>query len=165
MGTKTVDRKYVDHVCELVRELVDRDFRDNPDEPGNQTRAASRIGISQAQVSALYNKSPGKGIGLPVLLALRAYTSISLDDLLGLPPMPAQLSLERIQQSLDVLKAQAAPATPPVVHPRRPHRPRRTKHWTTLQEGAYHLRSQRIRDAELAAKAEKARPKKAKRSG
>lgn len=52
---------------------------------GNQTAAGKLLGVSQGHISAMIQGS--RGPGLPTLIALRAKTGRSIDDLLGLRPL------------------------------------------------------------------------------
>ncbi len=155
VGTKSIDRRYVEHVCNIVRELVDRDFKEREaDLVGNQTWAAKRIGVSQAQISDLYNRKAAKGIGLATLLLLRSYTGRTLDDLLGLPPSEEQATLDKLQASINALRA-AAPKAQAPPHEPRPDRPRRAADWKPIQEANYIDRAQKIKDAERAEEQQK----------
>lgn len=122
VGSRTLEHRFVEHFAAIVREIVDRDFRDRPeDATGNQRRAAKHLGISQAQISDFYNLRPGKGVGVSTLLALRRYTSRTLDDLLGLDPLPSEQLVAQIRASIEAYasgqpmpaKGQPAPAKPP----------------------------------------------------
>lgn len=93
--TKRVEARYVQHLARLVRELVDTEF------DKNGTKAAKAIGISQGHVSQLARGIHGtRGPGLPALIALRAYMGKSIDELLGLPPLPQDALTQRIREVL-----------------------------------------------------------------
>lgn len=55
---------------------------------GNQTAAGRALGLSQGHISAMI--AGVRGPGLPTLIALREKTGRSIDDLLGLGPLPAR---------------------------------------------------------------------------
>ncbi len=123
VGTKSVDRRFVEHVAALVRHEVDTRYG------GNQRDAARHLPISQTQISDYYTLKPGKGLGLPVLLALRSYFNRSLDELLGLDPLPSDQLTAQIKASIEAHMAgqpfprmpapepRAAPAKREVVTP------------------------------------------------
>lgn len=99
-GPKRLDPKYLAHLSGIVKKVIDRDFG------GTQRGPAEKaLGISQSHISQLIRGEHGeRGPGLPVLLKLREYTGMSLDALLGLPPVGNDRVLariERIEQRLD----------------------------------------------------------------
>jgi hypothetical protein len=120
VGTKSVDRRLVEHVAAIVREEVDTRFE------GNQRRAAKLMPISQTQISDYYSLKPGKGLGLPVLLALRGYFNRTLDDLLGLEPLPSEQLVSQIKASIEAHLAGLTlprPAKPEKAKAKRVERP------------------------------------------
>lgn len=82
-STKGLEASYRDHLAQVMREILDRDFG------GVQRAAAAKIGINQSQISQiLRGSSGGRSAGIVVLVRLREYTKRSIDDLLGLGPLP-----------------------------------------------------------------------------
>ena len=63
---------------------------------GSQSEAGRRLGISQAHVSSLLNPHRGRFVGTETLLTLRSKLSLSIDDLLGLPPLSAPVPPQRL---------------------------------------------------------------------
>lgn len=103
-STKRLDPKYLAHLADVVKTVVERDFG------GIQRGAAEkRLGISQSHISQLIRGEHGeRGPGLPVLLKLREYTGMSLDALLGLPALTNEkLSDASLLQRVELLEQQA----------------------------------------------------------
>lgn len=72
-----------------------------PQFDNNHTRMASAWKISQPQLSQILNPTDSaRGAGIQVLVRIRAATGLSLDELLGLPPLGLSLD-ERIQRAVD----------------------------------------------------------------
>jgi len=90
--TKRVPQAVLDH---FARELT-RWVNEKCDT--NQTRAAKLLGVSQGHISAMMNGT--RGPGLNAILALRAQTGLSIDELLGLGPPPAEAMIARFEASL-----------------------------------------------------------------
>lgn len=79
---KKLDRRYLDHLAGILRPIV-RDRFDN-----NGTAFAKHVGISQPQMAQLLRTDGGdRGVGIVVLMQLRKYLQMSIDDMLGLPPV------------------------------------------------------------------------------
>jgi hypothetical protein len=58
------------------------------------------MGISQSHLSAIMRPEDRRGCGLDVLLRLRALLQISMDDLLGLPPIKSAESPEEMRRQV-----------------------------------------------------------------
>lgn len=72
---------------------------------GNQTAAARALGVSQPYLNQLVTssmKGEGRGPGLGILLLMREKTGRSIEELLGLPPPPADELLERLRMTADL---------------------------------------------------------------
>lgn len=81
-ATKKIDSKYAKHLVNLLEPIQRERFDDN------QTAFARAVGVSQSQLSALMKRGGGeRSVGINVLLRLRDYLDMSIDDLLGLPPL------------------------------------------------------------------------------
>ena len=72
--TKGLDPVQRAAVRSLLRAIVDRDFG------GNQTRAAKELGVSQPFVSEVLKD--GRGAGTSLLVGMRDYLGVTLDDVL-----------------------------------------------------------------------------------
>lgn len=74
--------KQKEHLRTLLQPIVDERF------DGNATQAAKAMRIPQPQLAQILHgeKSP-RSAGVAVLVRIRAFTGITLDDLLGLPPL------------------------------------------------------------------------------
>lgn len=82
---KKLDRKYAEHLAGLLRPIV-RDRFGN-----SQTAFAKHVGVSQPQISAILRPGGGdRSAGISVLIRLRAYLNMSIDEMLGLPMLPAR---------------------------------------------------------------------------
>ncbi len=80
--TKKLDRRYIEHLAGILRPIV-RDRFDN-----NATAFAKHVGVSQPQIAQILRTDGGeRGAGIVVLMQLRKYLQMSLDDMLGLPPV------------------------------------------------------------------------------
>jgi transcriptional regulator with XRE-family HTH domain len=75
--SKALERRYAEHLASVLKPIVERDFE-------NQTQAARAMGIAQSHLSQILM---GEGAGIAVLIRVRAFTGMSLDQLLGLPPL------------------------------------------------------------------------------
>jgi hypothetical protein len=83
--TKKLDRKYLDHLAGILRPKVEKEFG------GNGTAFANHVGISQPQMAQLLRTDGGdRGVGIVVLMQLRKHLHMSIDDMLGLPPIAPQ---------------------------------------------------------------------------
>lgn len=83
--TKKLDRKYIEHLAGILRPIVAKRF------DGNGTSFAKHVGISQPQIAQLLRTDGGdRGVGIVVLIQLRKYLGLTLDEMLGLPPLPAR---------------------------------------------------------------------------
>lgn len=116
--TKRLPAKHLQRLAEIVQPIVDEDFE------GNQTRFGKAIGVSQSHVSQMLRGGTDRadrGIGLPVLIALRDYLRktgrpYSLDELLALEPLepPADAEARRLDMVVSRLESllQSASKTP-----------------------------------------------------
>ena len=107
--TKKLDRKYLDHLAGILRPKIKDEFG------GNATAFADHIDVSQPQISQLLRTDGGdRGVGIVVLMQLRKYLHMSIDDMLGLPPIqPRANSADEIVSALMVAfdKREAAQKT------------------------------------------------------
>lgn len=76
--TKALERRYAEKLAAVLKPIVERQF-DN-----NQTRAAAAIGISQSHLSQILRS---EGAGIAVLIRVRSFIDMSIDDMLGLPSL------------------------------------------------------------------------------
>lgn len=128
--TKALERRYAEHLARELKRILDERFG------GNQTRASAAMGISQSHLSQIL---AGDGAGIAVLIKVRAYTRVSLEDLLGLepfrpasaPPVNSTLppELPTGKRVLELLKATVAameqqPEPPPPPAPKKPADPK-----------------------------------------
>lgn len=75
-----------EHLCGVLRPIVNERFG------GNATQAAKAMRLTQPQLSQiLLGKKSARSAGVSVLVRIRAFVGMSLDDLLGLPPLRATL--------------------------------------------------------------------------
>lgn len=81
---KKLDRKYLDHLAGILRPIVRERFG------GNGTAFAKHVEVSQPQIAQLLSPTGGAGVGIVVLLQLRKYLQVSIDEMLGLPPLTAR---------------------------------------------------------------------------
>jgi DNA-binding Xre family transcriptional regulator len=75
--------RYREHVCRLARRAI---LEIQGREHISQEAIGDRWGLSQATINSLKNGTATK-IGLRVLIQLRVALGVSLDELLGLPPI------------------------------------------------------------------------------
>lgn len=72
-----------DHLCGVLRPVIDERF------DGNATAAAKAMRIPQPQLSQiLQGKRSARSAGIQVLVRIRAFMGMPIDDLLGLPALP-----------------------------------------------------------------------------
>jgi len=95
------ERAYAERVCKVMTAVVNELFS------GNQTHASRALGISQPQISDVMSMKSGK-VGLATLLALRDYTGLPIERLLGLRPPKSH----RLPPSLRRLEAARTPPDP-----------------------------------------------------
>lgn len=118
--TKKLDRRYIDHLAGILRPIVHDRFE------GNQASFARHIGVSQPQISQLLRTDGGdRGVGIVVLMQLRKFLQMSIDDMLGLPPIapravPTDELVAAVMQALDRRRDAADEGRPP---PREPAPP------------------------------------------
>lgn len=82
--SKGIDPRYNEAVWDFVRRILREDFWDEKRGEPNQTRAAKAMRIAQPTLSTLYRRE--RGAGLDILIRIRDYAGVTLDDILGLPP-------------------------------------------------------------------------------
>ena len=71
-----------EHLRGILQPIVNERFG------GNATRAAKAMRLTQPQVSQiLLGKKSARSAGVSALVRIRAFVGMSLDDLLGLPPL------------------------------------------------------------------------------
>lgn len=104
------DRRYGEQYAEAAR-LILRRF---VDESGSQQAAADALGVRQATISRAL--TPAGQPTVKLLIALRQRLGLTLDEMLGLPPMPLQGAnssaefMDRLRTILQMLEAQAGKA-------------------------------------------------------
>jgi hypothetical protein len=114
---KKLDRRYLDHLAGILRPIVRDQFDDNA------TAFAKHVGISQPQIAQLLRTDSGdRGVGIVVLMQLRKFLQMSIDDMLGLPPVTPKpvpkeelvaAVMEALDRRRDVPSFGASPPTPP----------------------------------------------------
>jgi len=77
---RRLPREQCEHFASILRGLVEAEFA------GVQAHAAKALGWSCAHMSNLLQGEPARGPGMHCLIAVRNYTGLSIDALLGLPP-------------------------------------------------------------------------------
>lgn len=86
-----------EHLAGVLRRLRDTRY------DGNATEMAKALGIGQSQVSQILKGSrTDRSAGIPVLKRIRAFTGLTIDQLIGLPALEAL-----------VADAPSAPPPPP----------------------------------------------------
>jgi hypothetical protein len=104
-------------LAELVATKIAADY---PDQAGkkkvSQARIAKDIGTVQPVLSEILAAKGGVGVG--ALLVLRAWLKMPLDEMLGLPPLPSQLS-QAVVEAMDTIERRRLTATAPPMLP--PH--------------------------------------------
>ena len=109
----------------ILQPIVDARFE------GKAARAAKAMRISQPQLSMiLLGKRSARSAGVPVLIRIRSFVGMTLDELLGLPPLhkvaaaPANEFQARYKAALveleEMLERQRTPSEPPEVPPTMP---------------------------------------------
>ena len=82
-ASSRLDQRYIDHLLTLLRPILAERFG------GNVSAFVRDVGVNQGQFSQfLRGKAGGKGVGITSLIALRRYMGMSIDELLGLEPLP-----------------------------------------------------------------------------
>lgn len=129
MAKLGLDPKEARHLADVLRPIVDERF------DGNATKAAKAIGIAQSHMSQIL-AARGRGAGIHVLKRIRAFTGLTIDDLLGLPPLrPTAPSpglptgreiIEMLRQTADRIEHETLPPKGHVraLPPAQPHRRR-----------------------------------------
>ncbi len=77
--TKRVSPTVLAAFARVLKKLVDEEY------DGNQTRAGKDLGVTQSHISAM--QLGVRGPGLNTLLLMREKTHMTIDDMLGLPPV------------------------------------------------------------------------------
>lgn len=78
-----------EHLCLVLTRIRDTRFE------GNATAMAKALDIGQSQVSQiLKGRRTDRSAGIPVLKRIRAFTGLSIDQLIGLPPLKPILEPE-----------------------------------------------------------------------
>lgn len=93
-GVKKVSRSSIEAVARVVRRVLVDDFGNS------QTAMARRLGVSQSHISHVA-KGEERGPGLVLLLALRDWTGLSVDELMALPPPRKPPDVEDIEARVD----------------------------------------------------------------
>lgn len=87
--TKSLTPAQNEHLREVLRELVDKDFS------GNQSATAKALGVSQSLISEVL--AGGRGVGPKFVQNLADYTGRTIDELYGRAPLP------RIHSGMEVI--------------------------------------------------------------
>lgn len=114
-----------EHLRGVLQPIVDERF------DGNATQAAKAMRLSQPQLSQiLLGAKSARSAGVSTLVRIRAFVGMSLDDLLGLPPLrvasePAEdftarykAALEKLEQIVERQEAVTTGPPPPPSTPR-----------------------------------------------
>jgi len=80
VGTKGLEERYARHLAAVLRPIVESRFG------GNATAAARAMNVAQSHLAQIL-AAKGRGAGVNVLIRLRAFTGLTLDELLGLPAL------------------------------------------------------------------------------
>lgn len=94
-GTHGMPEEQAKALCHRIKQVIAARY------DGNQSAAARAWGISQPQVNAIMNS---QGAGVAVLIKLRKHLQVTLDDLIGLPPLedrPADPRLMAFEEAID----------------------------------------------------------------
>lgn len=119
---KKLDRKYLDHLAGILRPIVKERF------DGNGTAFAKHVDVSQPQIAQLLSADSGGGVGIVVLMQLRKYLGVSLDDMLGLPALPARaIPVNELEAAVERALAKRFPSDEPAPPPRLPLETKRKK--------------------------------------
>jgi transcriptional regulator with XRE-family HTH domain len=127
MGTKGLPLPQARHLANLLRPVVEKRFG------GNETHAAKAMGVHQSQFNQIL-KAEGRGAGIAILMRIRKYMRMSIDELLGLEPVRAaaqpaatpaldaireavraELAAIRAEEARAPLEEEPDPPTPPPV--------------------------------------------------
>jgi transcriptional regulator with XRE-family HTH domain len=105
--TKRIDTRHLHHLARIVQAIVDEHF------DGKGARFAAHIGVSQSHISQILRGGRGdRGIGLPVLIALREYLAKTghpqtLDQMLALDPVDdvtgERQEINRLRQAVEII--------------------------------------------------------------
>jgi transcriptional regulator with XRE-family HTH domain len=87
--TKSLTPAQNEHLREVLRELVEKDFS------GNQSATAKALGVGQSLVSEVL--AGGRGVGPKFIQNLADYTGRTIDELYGRAPLP------RIHAGMEVI--------------------------------------------------------------
>lgn len=87
--TKSLSPAQNEHLREVLRELVAKDFNNN------QSAAAKALGVTQSLVSEVL--AGGRGVGPKFIQNLADYTGRTIDELYGRAPLP------RIHSGMEVI--------------------------------------------------------------
>lgn len=84
--TKRVSRTVLDAFAAVLKKWVDEEYK------GNQTHAGKALGVTQSHVSAMLNGV--RGPGLNTLILMRDKTGYTIDQMLGLDPIPVRTAAD-----------------------------------------------------------------------
>lgn len=88
-------RRYMEHLVSVLKPWIDQHHE------GKAAAFARKAGIAQSQLSSVLGGAAGKrGVGVVTLIALRKALNVSIDDLLGLPPLSKRSDLETTTERL-----------------------------------------------------------------
>lgn len=122
-GTKGLDVRQARHLAHRLHELLAARY------PGaSVTAAAEAIGVPQSQLSSALHGDPKRSFGVSGLIRLREHFRVSIDDLLGLEPLPSRPLPPQVEEAVwQAMRAMAvgpAPAPPAAPEPPEPPAPR-----------------------------------------
>lgn len=90
-----LSKEQVEAVRRLTERLLAEDFK-------NQSEMARALGVSPSTINHLVNEKDERGPGLVFVLALRDYTGLSLDEILGLAPPRRRPADDELQARVEV---------------------------------------------------------------
>lgn len=114
--SKKLPPEQAEHLAAIVRQVVAERYG------GVASKAAKPSGVTQSQLSRILR---GDGAGVAVLCRLREWLDISLDDLLGLPPLRRRSTVddrlrEMVEEALSRVTSAPPVTGPPVTPPPAP---------------------------------------------
>lgn len=87
-GKRTLSVEQAAHLARIVGAMLEAEKAHAPEgERVSQAQIAKRIGISQSHLSQLARPDRARNAGIYTLTKLRDYLGMTIDDLIGLPPL------------------------------------------------------------------------------